>query len=227
MEIKNYFLDNNVIIGFIYKLDSLNPPSENLVCSNNNLYYSFHVKVEIDKVSSRKNKEYDDFILLLLSKLRKHSENRFISRTSFHVFIDKSKPINRLSIREMHDVFDYIWDSFDFGENQEVREIKLKLIRFKYAFFKRHLKRKEYFIKIAGYIPIHRHKDVKVLDMIDAKKLNDTLHKEDEEILFDLHEYAKDHPELNLILVSWDKGFVRVVEELIEVLSINEYVCLD
>lgn len=42
MKIKNYFLDNNVIIGFIYKLDNLNPDSENIVNSGNNLYYSMH-----------------------------------------------------------------------------------------------------------------------------------------------------------------------------------------
>ncbi len=37
MKIKNYFLDNNDIIGFIYKLDNLNPDSENIVNSGNNL----------------------------------------------------------------------------------------------------------------------------------------------------------------------------------------------
>ena len=58
MKIKNLFLDNNVVIGFIYKLDSLNPQSEDIVNSNDNLYYSYHVKLEIERVSIRKNEEY-------------------------------------------------------------------------------------------------------------------------------------------------------------------------
>lgn len=55
LKIKNLFLDNNVIIGYVYKLDSLNPPSEDIVNSDNNLYYSYHVKLEVDTVSIRKN----------------------------------------------------------------------------------------------------------------------------------------------------------------------------
>ena len=38
--IKNLFLDNNVIIGYIYVLDNLNPESEEIVNSDNQLYYS-------------------------------------------------------------------------------------------------------------------------------------------------------------------------------------------
>lgn len=39
-----------------------------------------------------------------------------------------------------------------------------------------------------------------------------------EKILFDLHEYCKNYTELNMILISWDKNFIKAIKELIEVL---------
>ena len=54
MKIRNLFLDNNVIIGFLYKLDSLNPHSEHIINSNDNFYYSYHVKQEMEEVIVRK-----------------------------------------------------------------------------------------------------------------------------------------------------------------------------
>ena len=227
MKIKNYFLDTNVIIGFIYKLDGLNPDSENIVNSGNALYYSYHVKSEINDVYNRKNNEYNRFFSLLLSKLRKHGDHQFISRTSFHLFIDKSKPINQLSVENMHHAFDCIWDALGFGENQEVGEIKLKLRGFIVAFGKSHASRKVNFIKTTNYIPAHRHKDQQIINMVNANSLSDNLHGEDEKILFDLQEYSKNHPELNLILVSWDTTFIEVVKDIKNVLSFNECISLD
>ena len=227
MKIKNYFLDNNVIIGFIYKLDNLNPDSENIVNSGNNLYYSYHVKSEINDVSNRKNNEYNKFFSLLLSKLRKHNQHQFISRTDFHLFIDKSGSISKMTVENMHYAFDRIWDALGFGENQEADEIKLKLRRFKVAFGKTHASRKTNFLKTANYIPAHRHKDQQIISMVNAKSLGDSLHGEDEKILFDLQEYSRNHPELNMILVSWDKTFIKVVKEIKSVLSFNECISLD
>ena len=63
--------------------------------------------------------------------------------------------------------------------------------------------------------------------MIKVKKLKDILHDEYEKILFDLHEYNKNHQELNLVFVSWDKSFIKAIESLLEVLSFNEYINLE
>lgn len=108
---ENLFLDTNVYIGLIYELDSLNLQSTEIVSSDDTLYYSYHVKTEIDKVYIRKNNEYRRFFSLLQSKLRKYRETDFISQTSLHQFIDKSKSINKLSIENMHYAFDRIWES--------------------------------------------------------------------------------------------------------------------
>ena len=99
MKIRNLFLDNNVIIGFLYKLDSLNPHSEHIINSNDNFYYSYHVKQEMEKVIVRKNDEYDKFFLLLKSKLKKQKDGEFISQSSFHTFFENSKSINRLNVK--------------------------------------------------------------------------------------------------------------------------------
>lgn len=225
--INNLFLDNNVIIGYLYRLDSLNPQSEKVINSNNNFYYSYNVKLEMDKVTSRKCDEYEKFFSLLLSKLRKHSNNQFVSKTDFHLFIKHSKSIGKLSIEDMHYAFDYFWDFFDFGENQLVTEIKLKLRKFIIIFGKTHDSRKNNFFETAIYIPGHRHKDQQIIDMIIAKSLTNDIHSEDEKILFDLQEYSKKHPELDLILVSWDKTFINVLNKIKEVLSFNDFICLD
>ena len=164
---------------------------------------------------------------MLLSKLREYGDYQFISKTSFHIFLDNAKPIKNLSVQNMHYAFDCIWDAFGFGENQEVGEVRLKLRRFITSFNQCHSSRKCKFIEISNYIPAHRHKDPKIIDMIMVNELNDDLHDEDEEILFDLHEYNQNHPDLNLILVSWDKTFINVVEKLLDMLSFKEYVCLE
>ena len=143
------------------------------------------------------------------------------------MFIDKSKPINQLTVENMHYAFDCIWDALGFGENQEAGEIKLKLRRFIVAFGKSHASRKTSFIQTANYIPAHRHKDHQIINQVNAKSLAGNLHDEDEKILFDLQEYSKNHPKLNLILVSWDKTFIEVVKEIKNVLSFNECISLD
>lgn len=127
----------------------------------------------------------------------------------------------------MYYALDCIWDTLDFGENQEVSQIKIKLRDFIISFGESHASRKTEFIKIAHYIPAHRHKDTQVYEMIKVKKLKDILHDEDEKILFDLHEYNKNHQELNLVFVSWDKSFIKAIESLLEVLSFNEYINLE
>ena len=58
---ENLFLDTNVYIGLIYELDSLNLQSTEIVSSDDTLYYSYHVKTEIDKVYIRKIMNTEDF----------------------------------------------------------------------------------------------------------------------------------------------------------------------
>ena len=127
----------------------------------------------------------------------------------------------------MHYAFDRIWESFGFGENHEVGEIKLKLTNLSMDFENIHSTNKNDFIKTANYIPAHRQKDSKIINLVNSKSLNDDLHGEDENILFDLHEYSKRHPELNLVLVSWDKRFIKVVSQIMNELSFNKYICLE
>ena len=73
-------------------------------------------------------------------------------------------------------------------------------------------------------IPNHKSKNKEVLKIIERKNLRLLLHKNDEEILFDLNEYAKDHPELDLCLVSWDDGFIDAVRILLDELYFKRHI---
>ena len=78
-------------------------------------------------------------------------------------------------------------------------------------------------------IPPYTQKDKTVLAKIDEKSLrrDDCLHDEDEDILFDVQEYLKKHPELDLLFVSGDEKFVKAISVLIDVLAFNRYKYLD
>ena len=54
---------------------------------------------------------------------------------------------------------------FDFGENGQVSDVKLKFRKFRYSFGRNHVSRKVKFIKNANYIPAHTRKDQKIIDM--------------------------------------------------------------
>lgn len=55
----NYFLDTNVIIGFIYTFNSLYEYSKEIFSKLDKYYYSPHVKKEVDIIFDRKNEEYE------------------------------------------------------------------------------------------------------------------------------------------------------------------------
>ena len=223
---ENVFLDTNVIIGYIFCLDHLNPHSKDIFNYNNTFYYSYHVKKEIKMVYRRKRMEFVKFFSLLRSILKRFRSTDFLSLSDFQLYIKKSGSINKLDVDEMEYALNYIWKSLDFGENQEVGEITYRLNHFQAKFNKKHSDNKDDFIKTAFYITSHRHKEKEILDLIKLKSLTEKLHGEDKNILFDLHEYNKNNPILNVILVSWDRKFMEAVEILIDKLSFDNYLCL-
>ena len=223
----NLFLDTNVVIGYIFCLDSVYVHSKDIFDSNNNFYYSYHVKKEIDDVYKRKDDECSKFFMLLQSKLRRFKSTDFVSLSDFHLFIDESRPINKMNIKDMHYALDFLWKLFDFGENQEVGEIKVRLRDFNVLFDKRHSNKQIEFNNLAYYVSAHKQKDVEVSKLIKKNLLYQKLHGEDENILFDLHEFNKNNSISNMILVSWDRDFIEVVEKLIIKLSFDKYICLN
>ena len=78
-----------------------------------------------------------------------------------------------------------------------------------------------------NFIPAYKNKDPNVLKVIDKKSLRNYFHGEDEDILFDVHEYLKNNTIKDLVLISNDKDFIKAVSELINVLSLNKYMYLE
>ena len=77
-----------------------------------------------------------------------------------------------------------------------------------------------------NFIPAYQNKDLNVLKVIHNKSLRDYFHGEDEDILFDVHEYLKNNPISDLTFISNDKDFIKVISKLINVLSFNRYMYL-
>ena len=64
------------------------------------------------------------------------------------------------------------------------------------------------------------------MKVIDKKSFRNYFHREDEDILFDVHEYLKNNPISDLTFISNDKDFIKVISKLINVLSFNRYMYL-
>ena len=68
-------------------------------------------------------------------------------------------------------------------------------------------------LKKMNFIPAYQSKDPNVLKVIDNKSLRDYFHGEDEDILFDVHEYLKASEIKDLVLISNDKKFINALSE--------------
>ena len=224
--INQYFLDTNVVIGLVYCLDIQNPKTDKLITDNSKLYYSYHVKKEIKDVFPRKSNEYKRFFALIYSFLRKKRDDSFVSLSSIILFIDKLPDIGKLKCNAMKFAFQRIWEYFGFGENQEVSVIKFQFRKFYYSFDMYSSDLLDDFYSNATYSSGFKNKDSSVLNRILNKNLRVFFHDEDESILFDLHEYHKNHQDLDLTFVSCDEDFIKAVKELIDLLSFNNYIHL-
>ena len=224
-----HFYDANVIIGYIYSIDPLNNASKKAIIKKNDNYYSQHVKDEVDNVVYRKDREYDKFLREISKIINKNNDNSFIALSDMHNAINRFKKIGKLEVDNMHLAIDVIWQELDFDENTDAFKVKSSFNNYHHNFQKTHRYCKNHCFQSMECIPAHSQKDKTVLAKIDKKSLrrDDCLHAGDEDILFDVHEYLKKHPELDLLFVSGDEGFVRAISVLIDVLAFNKYKYLD
>ena len=220
----NCFLDTNVIIGFIYTFNSLYEYSKELFSKGYEHYYSTNVKNEVEEVFDRKNKEFKILFQRIIRNLKKLRDSQFISNAKIHGIINKFNRIGRLKLDDMHNAFETIWKDFGYGENQEIGQVILELNELAKELHSRHSNRKESIEESMIEIPNHRLKDEDILNIIKEKSLREYLHEKDEDILFDINQYGKEHPELDLCLVSWDDDFIDAVRILSNQLSFKKYI---
>ena len=212
------------MIGFIYTFNSAYKESKKIFTENNDFYYSIRVKGELEKVFDRKNKEFKIFFRTIVKHLRKYENHQFISNSQIHGIINKFNQIGKLNLEDMHNAFDTTWEDLKFGENQEKEQIIMELNDFINEFHSKYGGRKKNMEKTIIEIPNHSIKGKDILNIIEEKSLRDLLHDKDEDILFDLNQYAREHPELDLCLVSWDDDFIEAVKILLNQLSFKKYI---
>ena len=179
---------------------------------------------EVKAIFKNKNREYSEFLLKLIKRIRENGNSFFISNEKIHKIINRFDQIGKLKNEDMHKSFDKIWKEYDLSENFECE----KLIRLLNRFYRnldssQHI-RKNKICNAAVKIDNHRFKDQKVKRIIEKENLREILHDKDEDILFDAHEYAKHHPELDLCFVSWDDDFIKAVKILLSQLSFKKYI---
>ena len=224
-----HFYDTNVIIAYIYSADPLNRASKKAIIKQNNNYLSEHVKTEVSLVSRRKNREFHVFLQKISKIINKTDDNKLIDLSKIHLAINSFKSIGKLDVDDMHFAIDVIWEELDFDENTDAFKVKSNFNNYCHNFHQVHRNCKNYCFKKMECIPSYSQKDKLVLAEIDKKSLrsDDCLHDNDEDILFDVHEYLKSHPELDLLFVSGDEGFIKAISVLIDVLNFNKFKYLD
>ncbi len=218
----NSFLDSNVLIGYIFKLDNLFETSEEFIFKSSKNYFSENVKMEVKRVFVRKTKEFGKFFSEIYRELSGFDDWIILSRSQLHSFINNFEDIDKFSVNDMHSSFELLWEEFEFCENQEVFLIKSNLVNYMNNFNGFNYSRKNKIFKELISVPTHKNKDKKILDMINKENLRDNLlHEEDENILFDAHEFCQKNKNLNLKFVSADHDFTEAINIL------NEYLCFD
>ena len=220
----NYFLDTNVIIGHIFEIDSLYKKSLEIFLKEGFKIFSENVKIEVKNVFQSKIDDIKEFIYKLCLELNKNKRNIFISKSEANDIISKGEKIGKINTEEMKKIIDAIWERYEFKEEISVDKFLSILINFNRFYKTKLFQSKEDTLKNMCLIQSHSKKDEKILEMIKEKQLKKLIHDEDEDILFDLNEYAKHHPELDLCFVSWDDDFIKTVKILLDQLSFNKYI---
>ena len=223
-----YFFDSNVLIAYIYSLDPLNKAAKKAISKKNNNYYSEHVKEEVDRVSFRKDREYDKFLRKIYIFINKNDDNSFVDLSQIHDAISRFEEIGKLKPNNMHSAIEIIWDELGFDENTDAFKVKSNFNIYINNFHSRHRFCKEYCLNNMEYIPAYQNKDQIVLDKIKEKDLRENgLHSADEEILFDVHNHLQKNLDLDLMFVSGDKGFTKAISILIDVLAFDQFIYLE
>ena len=220
----NCFLDSNIILGLIFEEDSLNNFSNNIFSKTYTFIFSTNVKEEVNKIFRQKQRDYKNFFYLLNEKLKKYDKNTFINESALHNMINEFGTIGKLTKENMHNIIKVLWKNYGFGEKEKQENILLKIKKFNKRYRSKHIdSRYETFEKIEE-INNHKSKDQEILEQIEKENLRELLHEEDEDILFDLNEYAKEHPQLDSCLVSGDDDFIEAVKILLNGLSFKKYI---
>ena len=222
-----HFYDTNVVIGYVYSVDPLHEASKKAILEKNDNYYSEHVKSEVKKVAFRKDREYDKFLRKVLKVIEKTNDNDLINLSQIHSAINQFEEIGKLTVKKMHYAIEVIWQELGFYENTDAFQVKVMFNNYLNNFNSKHMDCIDNCFNNMSCIPAYTQKNQQVLNKIKENSLRETyLHSKDEEILFDVDEYLKNNPNIELLFVSGDKNFIKAISILIDVLTLDKYIYL-
>lgn len=213
----HYFLDTNVIIGYIFSLDPLNDPSNSILNKKVLFYYSDHVKWECESKFEEKLENYSNFFQTLILYLE--DNQNVINRNFLHKIIRKYDDFNQFDKNDMCETIDILLKRLDLSLEYgfEAFELLNKLDLFLLNFESKHYDSFEYIKQDLNKIGNHSKKYPELDDILKGK-----VHKNDKLILLDVHEFACNNLDLNFILVTWDYDFSNAVKDLLEHFCISD-----
>lgn len=223
--IVDFFIDTNVIIGYIFSLDPLNKYSNKLIQQKHNLLYSEHVQQEYENKLKNKRKAYDKFFKFIQIKLNFYKNDLFdtkLFQDFINQFYKKNKYYDKNDLRKTINIF---LKDFGLEYNCKINDLKESFNMFTNEFNSKIFKLEDKLNQHVNVIKNHDAKNYENLKKIISSKTN--IHKEDEDILLDAEEYAKEHYKLKLFFITWDKQFFEGVKLILEVLCLYNICYID
>lgn len=98
----NSFLDSNVVLGYIFCIDSLFEPSREYIFNSNTNFHSNNVKNEVNSVFSRKSFELTCFLIKLNKIMAEFKDISFVSIAEIHNIIENFEDIGKFNVKDMH-----------------------------------------------------------------------------------------------------------------------------
>jgi hypothetical protein len=210
--VESYFFDTNVIISYYFLWEPQHENVKRFIESNNPKYYSQTVKGESEKKSSEIQKNFSDFINLLLNELRKSKKTsknyELMNKSSFKSLLTNFK---KFDFNE-NQIIDLIWEkSNEYYENKiNIDKIINNVQEVKNYFLQIFYKSKTY---CNEKLIIHT---MEKRDEELEKNIRNLLHELDLTIFLEAHDLALNKPIKNLCFVSANKGFIDNSEVLID-----------
>lgn len=223
--IVDFFIDTNVIIGYIFSLDPLNKYSNKLIQQKHNLLYSKHVQQEYENKLKSKRKEYNKFFKFIQIKLDSYKKDLFnteLFQNFINQFYGKNKQFSKKDLRKTINIF---LKDFELEYNCKINDLKKLFNRFTNEFNSKIFRLEDKLNQHVNVINNHDAKNYENLKKIISNKTN--IHKEDENILLDAEEYAKEHDKLKLFFITWDKQFFKGVKSILEILCLHNICYID
>ena len=210
----NCFVDTNVPIAFIFRIDPLNHYANSVFKFYDSIFWSHRVKNECEKVFDQKLNLLNVFYKNLLKDLNNNLFNELHSNEfSFENLIGylKKKEHNKKQFKNIESSLNIFWDkyvneTFPSFENFKTA-ITLCLQDLKFQSFKR----KKYWKKNV----IYTEKRIEKYDHLRLILQNLGVHHPDDEIILDAHDYNL-KTSFNLDFVTFDKKCYNYLHKQLE-----------